>query len=137
MNSVITIIIAVISSSVVAAVISAVMQKRSEKESRLFNAKLEAYKEFAAHLESRFVSLMRSGKNLDIITLAEVSAKCLLVSNLILNKELKTFLAYVSKVYQRCSSSDYDEKSEGHIFDKVWNDADRIESLMREDLGFR
>lgn len=140
MNTILQFLIILLSSSAVAAmvsgVITAVMQKRNEKESRLSNAKLEAYKEFAAHLESRFVSLTKSGGNLDITTLAEVSAKCLLVSNPILNKELKTFLAYVSEVYKRCSSPDYNEKNEGHIFDKLWNDADRIENLMREDLGF-
>lgn len=95
-------------SGAVAALVSAIMQKRNEKESRLFNAKLEAYKEFAAHLESRFVSLTKSGKNLDITILAEVSARCLLVSSSSLNKELKAFLVYVSKVYKRCSSPDYD-----------------------------
>ena len=134
-------LIILLSSSVVAAIVSgviiAVMQKRNEKESRLFNAKLEAYKEFAAHLESRFVSLTKDGKNLDITVLAEISAKCLLVSNFILNKELKAFLVYVSEVYKRCCSPDYDEKSEGDMFDKLWSDADKIEDLMRSDLGFK
>lgn len=137
MNSITTIIIAVLSSGVIAAIVSTLMQKQNEKESRLFNAKLEAYKEFAAHLESRFVSLTKNGKNLDITTLAEVSAKCLLVSNPFVNKELKAFLVYVSEVYKRCFSPDYDEKNEGHLFDKLWSDADRIENLMREDLGFK
>ncbi|KKS24073.1 MAG: hypothetical protein A2736_02945 [Candidatus Yanofskybacteria bacterium RIFCSPHIGHO2_01_FULL_41_27] len=137
MNSITTIIIAILSSGVVAAVVSALMQKRNEKEQRIFNAKLEAYREFAAHLESRFVSLTKDGKNLDITTLAEISAKCLLVSNSVLNKELKAFLAYVSEVYKRCSAPDYDEKNEGDIFDKLWKDVDKIEDLMREDLGFK
>jgi len=110
MNSTNTIIIAILSSGAVAALVSALMQKRNEKEQRIFNAKLEAYKEFAAHLESRLVSLTKSGENLDITTLAEVSARCLLVSNEALNKELKAFLAYVSEVYKRCSAPDYDEK---------------------------
>jgi len=110
MNSTNTIIIAILSSGAVAALVSALMQKRNEKEQRIFNAKLEAYKEFAAHLGSRFVSLTKSGENLDITTLAEVSARCLLVSNEALNKELKAFLAYVSEVYKRCSAPDYDEK---------------------------
>ena len=140
MNTTSQFVLILLSSSVIAAIVSgvitAMMQKRNERESRLFNAKLEAYKEFAAHLLSRFNSLTKSGKNLDITTLAEVSAKCLLVSNPILNKELKTFLVYVSEVYKRCSSSDYNEKNEEYIFDKLWNDADRIENLMREDLGF-
>ena len=137
MNSTLTIIIAILSSGAVAALVSALMQKRNEKEQRIFNAKLEAYKEFAAHLESRFVSLTKDGKNLDITTLAEISAKCLLVSNSVLNKELKAFLAYVSEVYKRCSAPDYDEKNEGDIFDKLWKDVDKIEDLMREDLGFK
>ena len=129
-------IITLLLSGVIAALVSAVMQKRNEKESRLFNAKLEAYKEFAAHLESRFVSLTKDGKNLDITTLAEVSAKCLLVSNPIVNKELKAFLVYVSEVYKRCCAPDYDKNKETNMFDKLWGDADRIENLMREDLGF-
>lgn len=137
MNSITTIIIVILSSGVVAAIISALMQKRNEKEQRIFNAKLEAYKEFAAHLESKFVSLVKEGKNLDITTLAEVSAKCLLVSNSLVNKELKAFLVYVSEVYKRCSASDYDENKESEMFDKLWNDADKIESLMRENLGFK
>jgi len=137
MNPTITIIIAILSSGVVAAVVSALMQKRNEKEQRIFNAKLEAYREFAAHLESRFVSLTKSGGNLDITTLAEIGAKCLLVSNSALNKELKAFLVYVSEVYKRCSASNYDAKNEGEMFDKLWNDADKIEDLMREDLGFK
>ena len=141
MNTIFLFLIILLSSGVVAAVVSrvitAVMQKQNEKESRLFNAKLEAYKEFAAHLESKFVSLTKRGKNLDITTLAEVSAKCLLISNSILNKELKTFLVYVSEVYKRCSSLDYDEKNEGYLFDKLWDDANKIENLMREDLGFK
>lgn len=133
-------LIILLSSGVIAAIVSgvitAVMQKRNEKESRLFSAKLEAYKEFAAHLESRFVSLTKDGKNLDITTLAEISAKCLLVSNTALNKELKAFLVYVSDVYKRCSSPDYDENKESEMFDRLWKDADRIEDLMRKDLGF-
>ncbi len=137
MNSITTIIIAILSSGFIAAVVSALMQKRNEKEQRIFNAKLEAYKEFAAHLESKFVSLTKEGENLDITTLAEVSAKCLLVSNDILNKELKDFLVYVSEVYKRCSASDYDESKESEMFDKLWNDADKIEGLMRKDLGFK
>ena len=134
-------IIILLSSSVIAAIVSgvitAVMQKRNEKESRLFNAKLEAYKEFALHLESRFVSLTKIGEDLNITTLAEVSAKCLLVSSSPINKELKSFLVYVSEIYKRCSAPDYDEKKEGAMFDKLWSDADKIESLMREDLGFK
>lgn len=130
-------VITLLLSCVVAALVSAIMQKRNEKESRLFNAKLEAYKEFAAHLESRFVSLTKDGKNLDITTLAEVSAKCLLVSSSPVNKELKAFLVYVSEVYKRCSSPDYDEKKEGDMFDKLWKDADRIADLMRKVLGFK
>jgi len=137
MNSTLTIIIAILSSGAVAALVSALMQKRNEKEQRIFNAKLEAYKEFAAHLESRFVSLTKDGKNLDITTLAEISAKCLLVSNEVLNKELKAFLAYVSEVYKKCCLPDYDENNSGPMFDKLWKDADKIEDLMREDLRFK
>jgi hypothetical protein len=137
MNTTLQFIITLLLSGIVAALVSAVMQKRNEKESRLFNAKLEAYKEFAAHLESRFVSLTKRGENLDITALAEISAKCLLVSNSILNKELKAFLVHVSEVYKRCSAVDYDENKETDMFDKLWNDADKIENLMREDLGFK
>ena len=133
MNSTITIIIAILSSGVVAALVSTLMQKRNEKEQRIFNAKLEAYKEFAAHLVSRFTSLTKEGKDLDIATLAEISAKCLLVSNKALNKELKAFIAYVSGVYKKCS----DNKEENSDFEKLWKDADKIEDLMRNDLGFR
>lgn len=136
MNAIITIIIAILSSGFIAAIVAALVQKRNEKESRLFNAKLEVYKEFAAHLESRFVSLTKEGRNLDITTLAEVSAKCLLVSSSNLNKELKTFLAYVSEVYKKCLLPDYDEKNAEPMFDKLWSDADKIEDLMRKDLGF-
>ncbi|MBI2639974.1 MAG: hypothetical protein HYW90_03765 [Candidatus Sungbacteria bacterium] len=137
MNSTTTIIIAILSSGVVAALVSALMQKRNEKEQRIFNAKLEAYKEFAAHLESKFVSLTKEGKSLDITMLAEVGAKCLLVSNAALNKELKSFLVYVSEVYKKCCVPDYDENNSGPMFDKLWSDADKIEDLMREDLGFK
>ncbi len=137
MNSTTTIIIAILSSGVVATVVSALMQKRNEKEQRIFNAKLEAYREFSAHLVSRFTSLTKEGKDLTITTLAEISAKCLLVSSRPLNKELKSFLAYVSEVYKRCSAPGYDEKNEGDMFDKLWKDADKIEDLMREDLGFK
>lgn len=136
MGTTLQFVITLLLSGVIAALVSAIMQKRNEKESRLFNAKLEAYKEFAAHLESKFVSLTKDRKNLDIATLAEVSAKCLLVSNPILNKELKAFLVYVSEIYKRCSSPDYDEKNAGDMFDKLWNDADKVENLMRKDLGF-
>lgn len=141
MGTTLQFLIILLSSSVVAAIVSgvitAVMQKRNEKESRLFNAKLEAYKEFAAHLESRFVSLTKDGKNLDITTLAEISAKCLLVLNSNLNKELKSFLVYVSEVYKKCLLPDYDEKNAGPMFDKLWEDADKIEDLIRKDLGFK
>ena len=44
---------------------------------------------------------------------------------------------HVSEVYKRCSALDYDEKKEGDMFDKLWKDADKIEDLMREDLGFK
>ena len=136
MNTTLQFIITLLLSGVVAAIVSAVVQKRNEKESRLFNAKLDAYKEFATHLESRFVSLTRHGEVLDITTLAEVSAKCLLVSSSPINKKLKSFLFYVSEVYKRSLSPDYNEKSEESSFDKIWKDADKIENLMREDLGF-
>jgi len=29
------------------------------------------------------------------------------------------------------------KKNEGDMFNKLWNDADKIEDLMREDLGFK
>lgn len=141
MNTTSQFVLILLSSSVIAAIVSgvitAIMQKRNERESRLFNAKLESYKEFASHLLSRFISLTKSGESLDIATLAEVSAKCLLVSNPILNKELKAFLVYVSEVYKKCSSPDYDKKKDDYIFDKLWDDADRIEDLMRKDLEFK
>jgi len=41
MSSTATIIIAILSSGVVAALVSALMQKRNEKEQRIFNAKIE------------------------------------------------------------------------------------------------
>ena len=136
MNATLQFLITLLFSGFVAAIISAVMQKRNEKESRLFNAKLDAYKEFAEHLESRFVSLLKYEEKLDITTLAQVSAKCLLVSSSSINKELKSFLAYVSELYQKCSAPDYNDKNEESSFEKVWRDADKIENLMREDLGF-
>lgn len=74
---------------------------------------------------------------MDITTLAEVSAKCLLVSSPIVNKELKAFLIYVSEVYKRCCAPDYDKDTEANMFNKLWEDADRIENLMWEDLGFK
>lgn len=133
-------LITVLSSGVIAAIISgvvsAVMQKRNEKESRLFNAKLEAYKEFASHLESRFVSLTKQGEGLDLATLGEASAKCLLVSSSDLNKELKVFLVYVNDIYQKCCSPDYDEEKEEQSFVKLWADGEKIEDMMRRDLGF-
>lgn len=137
MNTTLQFLVILLSSGVVAAITAATMQKRNEKESRLFNAKLEAYKEFAAHLESRFVSLTKEGKSLDITTLAEASAKCLLVSDPNVNKELKAFLVYVSEVYKRCCAPDYDEDKESEMFDKLWSDADKIEDLMRQDLRFK
>lgn len=117
------------------ATVTALMNKRNEKEQRIFNARLDAYKEFAAHLESRFVSLTRDRKDLDIITLAEASAECLLVSSSSLNKELKAFLVYVSEVYKKSLALDKTNNNKP-MFDKLWSDADRIENLMREDLGF-
>ena len=124
-------VLILLSSSVIAAIVSgvitAMMQKRNEKEQRIFNAKLDAYKEFATHLVSRFTSLTREGKDLNISILAETSAKCLLVSSEPLNKELKTFLVHVDKTYNEGKNAD---------FKKLWEDADKIENLMREDLGF-
>ena len=119
--------------ALVSGIVTAAMQKWNEKESRLFNEKLEAYKELAAHLESRFGSLTKGGKGLDILTLAEVSAKCLLVSSMLLNKELKSFLVYTSEVYKKCS----EKREKNSDFEKLWRDADRIEDLMRKDLGFK
>lgn len=137
MNTTLQFLVILLSSGFVAAITAAVMQKKNEKESRIFNAKLEAYEEFSGHLISRFTSLTRQSKKLDIMTLAEVSAKCLLVSNSPLNKELKAFLVYVSEVYKRCSASDYDKDKGADMFDKLWKDADKIENLMRKDLGFK
>src|SRR3989344_8012765 len=111
MNTSLQFIIVLLSSGAVAALVSAVMQKRNEKESRLFNAKLEAYKDFCSHLQSRFVTLTRTGKDLDIPTLREESSKCLLVCNVELNEELKEFLRYVNKVYERTCSDDYDKEA--------------------------
>lgn len=136
MNATITILISVLSSGVIAVIVSAMIQKRHEKESRLFNAKLEAYKDFIAHLESRFVSLIKEGKDLELMTLAEESAGCLLVSNEPLNKELKAFLTHVSDVYKRCHAPDYDAEKEKGIFDELWDQAEKVEGLMRKDLGF-
>lgn len=62
MGTTLQFIITLLLSGVIAALVSAVMQKRNEKESRLFNEKLEAYKEFAAHLESKFVHSQKKEK---------------------------------------------------------------------------
>lgn len=137
MNSIITILIAVLSSGAVAAIVSAVMQKRNEKEQRIFNAKLESYKEFIEHLESRFTSLTDMGKNLDLVLLMKISAKCLLVSSEELNKELKYFFSFVDQLNKKCCSQDYDAEKEKPDFVKVWNWAEKIEDLMRKDLGFK
>lgn len=135
MNSTLTIVIAVLSSSVVAAIISAVMQKKNEKEQRIFNAKLDAYKEFATHLESRFTTLTDSGRNPELTTLMEISAKCLLVSSEELNKELKHFFSFVDQLNKKCCSPNFDMKKEEPNFLKVWNMTETIEQLMRKDLG--
>lgn len=141
MDSTTQFLITLLSSSAIAAVISgvviAVMQKRNERESRLFNAKLEAYKEFVAHLESKFITLVDDGKTLDVGTLGQISAKCLLVSNAALNAELKKFLAYVADVYKKCSEPDFDVESEKPLFIKLVADADKVGQLMRDDLGFK
>lgn len=133
MNSITTIIIAVLSSGLIAAIVSAFMQKRNEKEQRIFNAKLEAYKDFAAHLESSFVTILKSGGKLDFPTLAEISAKCLLVSNRDLNDKLKSFINFSSELYEKCCH----DKEKDSEFDKLRKDRDEIENLMREDLGFK
>lgn len=119
--------------AIISGVVSAVMQKRNERESRLFNAKLDAYTEFAGHLESRFVSLTRKGATLDITMLAEVSAKCLLVSSPKLNDELKHFLGRAVDVFEK-SAAAQDKKSD---FDELWDHAEKVEDLMRSDLGFK
>ena len=135
-STIIAAVLGAIVGGLLTAIVAALMQKQNEKESRLFNAKLEAYKEFVGHLESRFVSLTRKEKDLDILTLAEVSAKSLLVSSQSLNRELKYFLTYVSHVYKECFSPNFDEKKSDPMFRKLWDDAEKIEELMRKDLGF-
>ena len=136
MNSTITIIIATLSSGVVAALVSALMQKRNEKEQRIFNAKVEAYKNFIEHLESRFTTLTDNGKNPDLVTLMKISAPCLLVSNEELNSELKHFFSFVDQLNEKCNSPEYDARKEKPNFVEVWNKAEKIEQLMRKDLGF-
>lgn len=137
MNSSITIIIAIFSSGAIAALVSAIMQKRNKKEQRIFNAKLDAYTNFIEHLESRFTTLTDNGKNLDLVTLMKISAPCLLVSNSELNNELKLFFSFVDQLNKRCCSSDYDATKEKLNFIEVWNKAEKVEQLMRKDLGLK
>lgn len=137
MNSITTIVIAVLSSGVIAALVSAFMQKRNEREQRIFNARFLAYTNFVEHLESRFTTLTDEGKSPDLVTLMKISAPCLLVSSGDLNSELKHFFSFVDHLNKKCNNPDFDLKKEEQSFVEVWNKAEKIEKLMRKDLGFK
>ena len=137
MELTLTVILSVLLSGVTAAIISVAMNKWSEKETRLFKVKLEAYQEFGVHIQSRFTTLVNTKENLYLPTLFEAGSKCLLVSGSTLSKELKEYLVFISVAYKKCESPDFDVDKESDLFQKIWSESDRIVELMRKDLGFK
>lgn len=135
MNSITTIVLAVLSSGLVAAVVAAVMEKRNEKESRIFNAKLTAYQEFAEHIQNKFVAVANAGEPLTLPTLRKLAARSLLVAGPTLHDNLVEYLGYVDSVYRKSLAEDFDNEKERRLFVKIWEDGDDIIALMRTDLG--
>ena len=137
MELLITVLIALLGSGVVAAAVSIVVNKWSEKESRIFNAKLDAYRDFSEHLQSRFMTLIDDKHKLDLANLRKTASNSLLVANTEVSDELKDYLSFISDLFQKCCSEDYDEAKELKSFEKVWRWGDKIVDLMRKDLNIK
>ncbi len=133
----ITALIVLLGSSVVAAIVSIVVNKWSEKESRIFNAKLDAYRDFSKHLQSRFMTLIDDKDRLDLTNLHKVASSSLLVANTEVSNELKKYLSFISNLFQKCCSEDYDVEKELKSFEKAWEWGDKIVDLMRKDLDIK
>jgi len=137
MELLITALIVLLGSSVVAAVVSIVVNKWSEKESRIFNAKLDAYRDFSEHLQSRFMTLIDDKDRLGLTNLHKVASSSLLVANTEVSNELKKYLSFISNLFQKCCSEDYDAEKELKSFEKAWEWGDKIVDLMRKDLDIK
>lgn len=135
MEPILTILLSGFFGGVIATVVSALLSKKNEKETRLFNVKLEAYKEFVSHIQNRFISFLGHKGNLYLHTLLEAAARCLLVSGPTLNKELRQYLVFVDNLYRKCESADSNLDTEEE-FAELWRKGDLITELMRKDLGF-
>ena len=126
-------LITILSSGAIAAIVSTVLQKKNEEETRKFQAKLEAYKTFIGYLESIYTELEH--KEINTFTLNKISSGSLLVSDEEINKRVKEFNSIVNKAHLEFSGGRYKE-----AWDIMKNEAfplaDKIEELMRTDLGF-
>ncbi len=126
-------IIIILSSGFVAAMVSATMQKKNERETRIFNAKLEAYKDFISHVKGCYRSFSFKEKDMSIFRIAEISAYIFLVSNDEINEKVKEFNSLIRKAYEIHEKG----KSPGKIVkEKIFPLGEEIEKLMRKDLGF-
>lgn len=137
MEIITTILISVLSGGVTATLVSVFTNKWSEKETRLFNAKLEAYSDFIDHIQDRFLSLLNDRGDLKLPTLLKSASKCLLVSSTGLSEELKEYLIFVSDLYEKCGNEEENKEEEEKLFAELWRKSDTIAELMRQDLGIK
>lgn len=124
------IIFAVIFGGVGGAIISTILQKRSEKESRIFNAKLAAYAEFTKHLQNFYGKKLKSA--IHSPDLDSISSECLLVGAPEINSKIKAFNIMLVELMDKRKS----KAQQGIVIENIVELRDQIESLMREDLGF-
>ena len=121
-------IILLFSSGVVATVVSAIvttlLQKKSEKESRIFNAKMEAYKNFIGCLRS-----YHELENIDdILKIRKISAPVILVCTAEIKEKVEKFDYALCGLYQ--SKRTVSEEKIRHVTDL----GEVITTLMRDDL---
>lgn len=137
METITTILISFFSGGIAAALVSVLTNKWSERETRLFNAKLEAYRDFIDHVQDRFLSLLNDRGDLRLTTLLKSASKCLLVSRTELAVELKTYLVLVSDLYEKSGNEKRNKAEDEKLFDELWARSDEIAELMRKDLGIK
>ncbi|MBA7713799.1 hypothetical protein ES703_122809 [subsurface metagenome] len=131
----VSLITALIGGGAIAALVSAVMQKKNEKETRVFNAKLKAYEKFIGHLKDCYTRIEKEEKDLDIAKLDEISSIVLLVGSDEINIKVKKFNTSIAEAYAQLKKEKNEKGALKTLKEKSIPLSDEIEELMRKDLG--
>ena len=129
-------IITILSSGGISAIVTLVIQKNNEKESRLFNAKMEAYKNFIGHLQSFYTEFWDEEKVSTSYYLDKISSLVILLGSEEIVEKLKQLNIFIASANSKWKTGKKDESKE-FVKANVHPLKLEIEKLMREDLGLQ